>query len=238
MTEPEKKKSRAGNRSRQEINFPLLLLGGLLAIVVSLIYVGYDYLSDDATGTPLAANHASLPEPDEDAEPEASVAEATLTSAKGSAGKRNETGDKPKPTPKAKKPAPAELELPEATEPEETRAAGASTRSVSVSENTASRNILTHRVRAGETFSAIARRYHLSKSVLKSLNPHIRNEADVKAGVTRLRIKIRAIHTVGPGDVLSRVAAKYGVDKELIMAANGKTRDYAKRGEKLIIPVE
>ena len=239
MAEPEKKKSRAGNRnrSRQRVDFPLILLGVLLTIVVSLIYVGYDYLGDDATGTPLAADYASLPEPD-DTEPEVSAAEVTLTSAERPAGKSNETEAKPTPTPKVRKPVPARTELPAETELKETRAAGASTRRISVGENALSRNILTHRVRAGETFSSIARRYHLSKPVLKSLNPQIRNETDVKAGVTRLRIKVRAIHTVGPGDVLSRMAAKYGVDKELIMAANGKTRDYAKRGEKLIIPVE
>ena len=236
MTEPEKKKSRAGNRnrSRPDVDFPLVLLGVLITIVVSLIYIGYDYLSDNVTDTPLAADHASLPEPDGDA-PEAFVAEATLARAERSAEKTKD-GDETEPALKARRPA-AETKLSEETL-EETRTAGASTRRVSASENTASRNILTHRVRAGETFSSIARRYHLSKPVLKSLNPHIRNEADVKAGVTRLRIKVRAIHTVGPGDVLSRVAARYGVDKELIMAANGKTRDYAKRGERLIIPVE
>jgi LysM repeat protein len=44
------------------------------------------------------------------------------------------------------------------------------------------------------------------------------------------------LYTVGPGDVLDVVSKKYGVSKELIMVANGKTADRASRGEKLIIP--
>jgi LysM repeat protein len=41
---------------------------------------------------------------------------------------------------------------------------------------------------------------------------------------------------VGPGDILRVVADKYGVTVEQIMAANKKTKNFAERGEKLIIP--
>jgi LysM repeat protein len=41
---------------------------------------------------------------------------------------------------------------------------------------------------------------------------------------------------VGPGDVLRVVASKYGISKDALMKANGKTKDFAERGEKLTIP--
>ena len=50
-------------------------------------------------------------------------------------------------------------------------------------------------------------------------------------------IRDRGTHTVGPGDVLRVVAQKYGISVQQLMDANGKTRNYAERGEKLIIPL-
>jgi LysM repeat protein len=97
---------------------------------------------------------------------------------------------------------------------------------------------ITHQVQSGETFRSIAKRYNLSSEALKALNEQIEDEAkDLKAGVTKLNVRVKAVHTVGPGDILRKVATKYGVDKTLIMAANGKTRDYTARGEILIIPL-
>jgi LysM repeat protein len=72
-------------------------------------------------------------------------------------------------------------------------------------------------------------------STLKEMNPDV-SESDVKAGVTKLKVKAMAIHTVGPGDVLRVVAQKYGVSKEALMRANKRDKDIANRGEKLIIP--
>ena len=92
---------------------------------------------------------------------------------------------------------------------------------------------ITHEVKSGETFSSIASRYNLKTETLKGLNSSI---SDVKAGTTRLKVQVKAVHTVGPGDVLRVVAEKYGVTKSALMKANGKTRDFSERGEKLIIP--
>ena len=95
-----------------------------------------------------------------------------------------------------------------------------------------------HTVQSGETFYGIANRYNMKVSTLKALNPQIKDvDKDVKSGVTRLNVKVRTIHTVGPGDVLRVVAEKYGVTVQQLMQANGKTKNYAARGEKLIIPV-
>ncbi|MBD2705265.1 LysM peptidoglycan-binding domain-containing protein [Spirosoma sp. BT702] len=93
----------------------------------------------------------------------------------------------------------------------------------------------THTVGAGETFYGVATRYNMKISTLKELNPGV-SESDVKAGVTKLNVKVMAVHTVGPGDVLRVVAQKYGVSKEAIMRANKRQKDIATRGEKLIIP--
>jgi LysM repeat protein len=73
-------------------------------------------------------------------------------------------------------------------------------------------------------------------STLKALNPGV-SEGEVKSGVTKLTVRVKAVHTVGAGDVLRVVAAKYGISKEALMKANHKTKDIATRGEKLIIPL-
>jgi LysM repeat protein len=93
-----------------------------------------------------------------------------------------------------------------------------------------------HTIKAGETFYGVANRYNLKASTLKALNPDV-PEGSVKAGVTRLNVRVQAVHTVGAGDVLRVVAAKYGITKEALMEANYKTKDMATRGEKLVIPM-
>ncbi|RYC67279.1 MULTISPECIES: LysM peptidoglycan-binding domain-containing protein [Spirosoma] len=93
----------------------------------------------------------------------------------------------------------------------------------------------THTVGSGETFYGVANRYNMKINTLKELNPGV-TEQQIKAGVTKLNVKVMAVHTVGPGDVLRVVAQKYGVSKEALMRANRKDKDIATRGEKLIIP--
>ena len=96
---------------------------------------------------------------------------------------------------------------------------------------------ISHTVQSGETFYGIANRYHISKSTLQSLNPGVSPDG-IKVGVTKLNVKIQTIHTVGAGDVLRVVAQKYGISKQALMDANKKTKDLAERGEKLIIPLK
>lgn len=126
--------------------------------------------------------------------------------------------EKPKADPPAEKPEPvADAEPKEPT----VSAGGVSTK---------------YTVGSGDTFYSIANRYNLKINTLKALNPGV-SETDVKSGVTKLNVKVRAVHTVGAGDVLRVVAQKYGVTKEAIMRANKKSKDIATRGEKLIIPL-
>ncbi|MBP6411513.1 MAG: LysM peptidoglycan-binding domain-containing protein, partial [Pseudarcicella sp.] len=96
---------------------------------------------------------------------------------------------------------------------------------------------INHKVQKGETFLGIANRYNLSQSKLQKMNTDVMPD-NLKIGVTTLKVKIQAMHTVGAGDVLRVVAQKYGVTKQAIMDANNKTKDFAARGEKLIIPIK
>jgi LysM repeat protein len=54
--------------------------------------------------------------------------------------------------------------------------------------------------------------------------------------ITRITVPVQAIHTVGPGDILRVVAKKYDVSLQALMKANGRTKNFAERGEKLVIP--
>ncbi|MHA8084636.1 LysM peptidoglycan-binding domain-containing protein [Aquirufa antheringensis] len=92
-------------------------------------------------------------------------------------------------------------------------------------------------VEKGETFSAVARHYGLKVDQLKALNPGV-NPDGIKSGSTKLNVKIQAIHTVWPGDIMRKVAEKYGVSKQAIMDANHKKDDITLRGEVLIIPLK
>lgn len=219
-------KSGAG---KQEMDYPLILLAILLVVVGVLIYVGYDYLKEDTTGvtTPMAdASELAVSD-----EPERVVESPPVEKTSTPPATPVEKQEQQRAVPAKPADQPVETRVTAATNPD--KPAAPKKEPVPSGGKT-----ITHAVKAGETFSAIARRYHLSNAALKALNPQIKDEArDLKSDVTQLQVRVKAVHTVGPGDVLSKVATKYGVSKSLIMAANGKTRDYAARGETLIIPM-
>lgn len=96
-------------------------------------------------------------------------------------------------------------------------------------------NTHVHKVASGETFYSIATRYNLSVDQLKVSNPSV-DPANIKVGVTNIKVPVRAIHTVGPGDILRIVAQKYDISVQELMKANGRTKNFAQRGEKLVIP--
>lgn len=92
-------------------------------------------------------------------------------------------------------------------------------------------------VQKGETFLGIANRFGLTFDQLKTLNPDLKPEG-IKVGVTKVKVKIKAVHIVGKGDILRVVAEKYKVSKQSIMTVNHKTEDITVRGEELIIPLK
>ncbi|RIV27430.1 LysM peptidoglycan-binding domain-containing protein [Fibrisoma montanum] len=260
----EAEKRTSDSRSTGTSTLPAITLVVLVGLIAALLYIGYEYIADDTNGSeeltnvaldttqqPLAMQNeqemlmapeevdtSSQPVPVDlsQAEPPAEAPVATAediaeanretTTAKAAATvkpdekpKAEKTEERPKEEkPKAEKPA-EKKEEPVAEKPK-IKPGGVAT---------------SHTVGAGETFYGVASRYNMKVSTLKELNPNV-SETDVKAGVTRLKVKAMAVHTVGPGDVLRVVAQKYGVSKEALMRANGKTKDFAARGEKLIIP--
>jgi len=92
-------------------------------------------------------------------------------------------------------------------------------------------------VQKGETFLGIANRFGISSDQLKALNPDLKPEG-IKIGVTKVKVKVKAIHIVGKGDILRVVAEKYKVSKQSLMSVNHKTEDITVRGEELIIPLK
>lgn len=94
----------------------------------------------------------------------------------------------------------------------------------------------TYTVQSGDSFSGIASRFGYSSAELQALNQGVKSN-NIAIGVTKIKVKIKAVHIVGPGDILSKIATKYQVSKEAIMRANGKKQDIALRGEEIIIPL-
>lgn len=196
-------------KPEESSNLPMITLGVLVFMVVALLYIGYEYITNDASSaaelTNVTPNYSASEETNElTAEEVKSVEPQVVVTA-----------------PKEEKPV-------QKAEPVTKEVNLASVGGISSK----------HTVKVGETFYGIANKYNLSAETLKALNPEIKDVTkDLKSDVTKLNVKIQAIHTVGPGDVLRVVATKYGVTKEQLMQVNGKSRDYTQRGEKLIIPL-
>ncbi len=221
-------------RPEESSKLPYLSLGVLVLMIAGLLYVGYEYIADDAAdvdqllNTPLDTTGRELqPIPNNDGQlaqpPATQASEEASSETLPPPPKEEEIATKtPRPELEEETPKPAE------TKPvEEPKKVVVDPGGVEI----------THTVQAGETFYGIANRYNIKSNTLKGLNPTIQDESkDVKSGVTRIKIRVQAIHTVGPGDILRVVADKYGISVQQLMAANKKTKNFAERGEKLIIP--
>ena len=73
--------------------------------------------------------------------------------------------------------------------------------------------IIRYIVKDGDNISKISEKFNVKKSSLKRLNDL--KDDEIKLGQD-LKIKVRAVHTVGPGDILSKLASDYNVKKDLI----------------------
>lgn len=208
-------------------NLPMAVLLVLVGIICALLYIGWKYMSDDTSGgddlTAVPADTVAKAISNQAEEEETTPTETTNNTTPAADGLPEvsvpKVGDKNEASstkeeklkeekPKEEKP---KVEIPTGGE------------------------IYTHTVGEGETFFGIANRYNIKKETLKAMNPSV-DESGIKIGVTKLKIRIKAIHTVGPGDIIRVVGKKYDVSQTLIMQANKKTKNVAQRGEKLIIP--
>lgn len=211
-------------------NLPMAVLLVLVGIICALLYIGWKYMSDDSssaeeltTQTPETLAKAIKNQPI-DAESDTTATTENLPEISvptvGTKDKKTETVDNSatatKPVEEKKPVEKPKVETPKATVP-----SGGET--------------YTHVVGEGETFFGIANRFNMKKETLQAMNPNT-DPNGIKVGVTKLKVRVKAIHTVGPGDILRVVAKKYGVTIEQLMVANKKSKNYAARGEKLIVP--
>ena len=199
-------------RPTEKSNLPVITLFVLVLLVLAMLYVGYEYISDDATNSEELTSAAADT-------PEEKQVTSDLTEEDESEEAVVNVDEKPKASEKEKK------EETKKEEPKKTEDPKA------VASKIGGREI-TRTVKSGETFSSLASKYNLTTETLKALNPSI---SELKSG-DKLKIRVKAVHTVGPGDILKVVSGKYSVSKEAIMKANGKSKDMASRGEELVIP--
>jgi LysM repeat protein len=214
------------HRPKEGSRLPDITLAVLFCLILALLYAGWEYMKDNSTSNELSNQKVdSTAILDEVADssakdlPPVQIITPTSVAPKNTSATVSTTTSVAKPKPVEEKPVESKPE--ETTKP---------------APNLGGQEI-THTVEVGQTFYGIANRYNMKFSTLQALNPQIKDvSTDVKSGVTKLNVRVQAIHTVGPGDVLRVVAQKYGITVDLLMKANGKTKNYAERGEKLIIP--
>jgi LysM repeat protein len=188
---------------------PMAVLLVLVGIICLLLYAGWHLMSDDASKVTDLNQDAVVVEKNQD-----SVVVDTDTTLVSPIG----TAEKEEPT------------IAEAPKAETKEAAKEEVKALNVSGEK-----LSHTVKDGETFYGIANKFNVSANTLKKLNPGIEPNG-IKVGVTKLIVPIQGYHVVGPGDILKVVAKKYDITVDGLMAANGKSKNFAERGEKLIIP--
>lgn len=245
-------------------SLPTITLAVLILTIIALLYIGYEYVADNTDGSEELTNVAldttvqnpvqtpiepELVAPMEiDTSSRNAPVDQSLAAAPSQAEQEREDKSQPAADSEERQPAGrtvneeekkevrnAPPDKPEEKKEEKPKEEKPKEEKKETPKIPAGGSSHTHTVRKGETIYSIATKYNLSINTLKAMNPELENNA-VKSDVTKLKVKVRAVHTVGPGDVLRVVAQKYGVSKEALMKANGKTKDFAQRGEKLVIP--
>ena len=199
-------------------NLPLITLFVLLITLVGLVFVGYEHFLGPENKELAKAEKLVLAEDEVLMEPPVSIitdSTSTVSSVDSSQGRDS--------VQKAELALEAQKQEAEAQKIPEEKVAEPSGKAYS------------YAAEKGESLNGVAKRFGLTVDQLKSMNPSI---TDGFKGGAKVNVKIKAIHTVGPGDVLRVVAEKYKVSKKSIMDANHKSEDVTLRGEQLVIPVK
>jgi len=199
-------------------NLPLITLFVLLITLVGLVFVGYEHFLGPENKELAKAEKLVLAEDEVLMEPPVSIitdSTSTVSSIDSSQGRDS--------VQKAEVALEAQKQEAEAQKIPEEKVAEPSGKAYS------------YAAEKGESLNGVAKRFGLTVDQLKSMNPSI---TDGFKGGAKVNVKIKAIHTVGPGDVLRVVAEKYKVSKKSIMDANHKSEDVTLRGEQLVIPVK
>jgi len=205
-------------KESSSFNLPLITLFVLLITLVGLVFVGYEHFLGPENKELAKAEKLVLAEDEVLMEPPVSIitdSTSTVSSIDSSQGRDS--------VQKAELALEAQKQEAEAQKIPEEKVAEPSGKAYS------------YAAEKGESLNGVAKRFGLTVDQLKSMNPSI---TDGFKGGAKVNVKIKAIHTVGPGDVLRVVAEKYKVSKKSIMDANHKSEDVTLRGEQLVIPVK
>jgi LysM repeat protein len=212
-------------------NLPMAVLLVLVSVICALLYIGWKYMSDDTSAaddlTTAPADSVANAIKTQPSEEEANTDPADATADALPDVSMPKVGDK--------KDGDTKTDASAAKTKEEKPKEEKKSEEKPKVEIPTGGEVYSYTVGEGETFFGIANRFNVKKETLKAMNPNV-DESGIKVGVTKLKVRIKAIHTVGPGDILRVVGKKYDVSVPLIMQANKKTKNFAERGEKLIIP--
>jgi LysM repeat protein len=209
-------------RPDETSNLPMITLLVLVGLILALLYTGYEYYVDSPENTKAALEQKA-------ANKEVSKSE-TIATSESEDTKSEDVNKEPEATKEAEKVV-AEVEKEKVAEPIEKPKVESKKLVAEIPEGGI---VIPHVVAKGETFFGVANRFNLKSDILRALNPDV-DPTTIKEGM-KLKVKIKAKHTVGPGDVLRVVAEKYNISKKQLMDANKLTKDFSKRGDELLIP--
>ena len=99
-----------------------------------------------------------------------------------------------------------------------------------------SRPKYTRLTQPGDELNRLACACDMSPEEIVEENPEIDDPDLIIAGETKVHLKGKRYHRVKKGQILKVVAKMYKVTVPELMEANGKRKNYSKRGEILIIP--
>ncbi len=91
-----------------------------------------------------------------------------------------------------------------------------------------------YKVKKGETFSSIAKKFNLSAELIKKENNFI---GEIFEGARLLLNDTGISHRVKPFEKISDIAVFYNVSLDKLMEINHMTKPYVFAGQTLVIPV-
>ncbi len=93
--------------------------------------------------------------------------------------------------------------------------------------------MIVYKVKKGETFALIAKKYNLSAETIKRDNDW---HGELFEGARLILREAGITHKVKPFEKISEIADLYNVSLNLLMSANYLTKPYVFAGQTLIIP--
>ena len=200
-------------KENNSANLPLITLIVLLATVVALLFVGYEHFLGPETDSLTKAQTIELKSDEMPVEEMSSTVVISDSTESDTSSTEPVNADQ----------AAADLE-------QQRKEAEAEKVPEELVEEPAGKSY-SYQAESGESAESIAKNFGITVEQLKAMNP-----SGIKGGA-KVKVKIKAVHIVGKGDVLRVVAEKYHVSKKSLMEVNHKKEDVTMRGEELVIPL-